>query len=309
MTATTTSFSVIGAGGALAGAGSAGLIPCGVGPPAHQPLKRVAILGTAPSWQQCPWQDKTLEIWGLNDGYLLGVPRADAWFDLHPTHQMLFRPRDQRTVPQTGIPIGVYLRPEGHLEWLKSRPIPVYLPEARPGYPTGRVFPRDEVFAFWRQFWPWRVKRNGTIEPGPDYEVSTPSLMLMLAVMEGYQEIYVFGISLATTWEYVEQRPNFEFLLGVAIARGVKIVLPESAPICQAKYKYAFEPKADIPLQQAQHDIATIKAEGLKLRQEAAGLPWYAQGRKQTIDARLRHLDVVLADAKQTMGRLHALTG
>lgn len=288
-------------------------IPHGVGRTPHftmpepAPLKRVAILGTAGSWTQCPFKDLTLEIWGLNDGYLLGVPRATAWFDLHPIHQMNFRPRDQRQVSPTDVPVGVYLRPEGHLEWLKSRPMPVYLPEARQGYAMGRVFPKEAVLDFWRPFWPWRLKRGGLIEPGPDYEVSTPSWMLMLAVMEGYQEIHVYGIHLATQWEYVQQRPNFEFLLGVAAGRGTRIVLPDAAPICKAGYRYAFEPKADIPEQQAQLQIVTIKQEGLKLRQTHATLPWYARQRRQDIEARLQCLDVELADAKSTLSRLQVL--
>src|SRR5574341_290149 len=93
------------------------------------PLKRCAIIGTAPSWAQCPWSDRSLEKLGLNDGYLLGVPHASRWYDLHPFHQMSFQPRDRRSVPQSAVPIGAYLRPEGHLDWLKTRAFPVYLAE------------------------------------------------------------------------------------------------------------------------------------------------------------------------------------
>ena len=271
------------------------------------PLKRCAIIGTAPSWTQTPWQDQTLEKWGLNDGYLLGIPVASRWFDLHPFHQMNFQPRDRRAVPQSEVPIGAYLSPEGHLEWLKTRGFPVYLAEPHPDYPTARVFPKQHVLDFWRPHWPLRLTRKGTIVEGPDYEVSTPSWMLMLAVMEQFSEIVITGIHLATSWEYAQQRPNLEFLIGVARGLGVKIVLPESAPICKASYQYAFAPKADLPMQAAQHAIQTIKAEGAKLHQEIAKLSWHDRQKRADMQARLCQLDVDLLDAKATAQRTQML--
>lgn len=275
---------------------------------APRSLRRVAIIGTAPSWRECPWQDQTLEKWGLNDAYLIGVPVASRWYDLHPFHQMVFRPRDQRKVLAAEVPIGAYLRPEGHLEWLKTRGFPVYLAESHPDYPTARMFPRTEVLATFAQYWPWRLTRQGTIQPGPDYEVSTPSWMLMQAIAEGYQEIHVYGIHLATEWEYVQQRPNFEFLLGIAAGKGIKIVLPASAPLCRASYQYGFEPKADLPIQQAQRQIQIIKAEGATIHQRLARLPWYAHQQKADLRARLAHLNVTLVDAKGTLQRAHLLS-
>jgi hypothetical protein len=267
------------------------------------PLKRCAIIGTAPSWSQCPWQDKTIEVWGLNDAYLIGVPRADKWFDLHPFHQMSFRPRDQRVVDPQTVPLGVYLRPEGHLEWLKTRAMPVILAEARKDFPTSVTFPKAQLLEWFKPFWPLRYSRKGTVGPGPDYEVSTPAWMLMLAIAEGYQEIHIYGIHLATQWEYVQQRPNFEFLIGLATGRGIKIVLPESAPICKASYQYAFEPKADLPVQQAQLTIDRIKQDGAQIHQALAKLPWYARHQKADLTARLETLDVALLDAKQVLTR------
>ncbi len=273
-------------------------------------LKRCAIIGTAQSWKQAPWNDQTLEMWTLNDGYLLGIPRSDRHFDLHPPHQMLFRPAQNKPLDPATIPVGVYLRPDGHLHWLRTRPQPVYLGEKHPEMPNARVFPKAEVLAAFAQYWPLRLNRKGVIEPGPDYEVSTPSWMLMQAIVEGYQEIHVYGIHLATEWEYLQQRPNFEFLLGVAAGKGIKIVLPESAPICKAAYRYAFEPKADLPLQDAQKQIGIIKAEGAALHQAIATLPWYARARRADLQTRLAQLDVDLADAKAVLSRaqvaLHA---
>ena len=267
------------------------------------PIKRVAIIGTAESWKCCPWQDQTLEIWGLNDAYLIGVPRATRWYDLHPTHQMHFRPPNQRQVPAGEIPMGAYVRPEGHLEWLRTRPMPTFVNQARPDWPTSHTFPMDAILEWFKPHWPYRLTRRGVIEPGPDYEVSSPSWMLMHAIMEGYTEIHVYGIHLATQWEYVQQRPNFEFLLGVAAGKGVKIVLPQGTPICKAGYRYAFEPKADLPLQQLEQDIMQIKMEGLALKQAYAKLPWYARGKRADLEKQIQRADVALADVRQAHQR------
>lgn len=272
--------------------------------PDPAPLKRCAIVGTAQSWKQCPWNDTTLEVWGLNDAYLIGVPRADRWYDLHPIHQMHFRqPSAGHLVDATTVPVGVYLRPAGHLEWLKSRPMPVYMAAGHPAWATVQTFPAQAIFEFFRPFLPLRLTRDGRIVTGPDYEVSTPSLMLMQAIMEGYQEIHIYGIHLATQWEYLQQRPNFEFYLGFAAARGIKVVLPSASPVCRAAYRYAFEPKADIPVQQLEQEITIVKQQGMKLRQQHASLPWYARRAKKTLDAQLLRLDVILQDTRQAQQR------
>ena len=271
------------------------------------PLRRVAIIGTAPSWNQCPYQDQSLEIWTLNDGYMVGVPRSTRHYDLHPFHQMTFR--TEKTVSPLDVPIGAYLRPQGHLDWLRTRPMPVYLAQARPDYPSSRTFPIDEILKWFQPHWPYRLTRQGTIVAGGDYEVSTPSWMLMHALMEGYQEIHVYGIHLATQWEYLQQRPNFEWLLGFAAGRGVRIVLPQSAPICRASYRYAFEPKADIPLQRLEQEILSIKTAGLQAKQALDKTPIWQVGKRTELQRRIARADVLLADTRQAQQRAQVQIG
>jgi len=267
--------------------------------PSAKPLKRCAIVGTAPTYIQTPWTDPTLEIFGLNDGYSLGMARADRWFDLHKFSQMAFVPPGARKIPQGSVPLGSYVRPAGHLDWLRGRPFPVMLQEAPlPGWKTAQQFPLAEVLTFWAKFWPWRVTASGVVSPGTDYEASTPALMLMWAVLQGYTEIHIYGIHLATEWEYISQRPNMELLIGVAAGLGIKIVLPTKTPLCKASYRYAYEPKGDLPIQAAQQAIDTVKAHGLRLQKKHAALPWWARGQREDLVAQLRLLDAQLLDAK-----------
>jgi len=268
------------------------------------PLKRCAIIGTAQSWSQCPWQDQTLEVWGLNDAYMIGVPKADRWYDLHPPSQMVFRPAEQRAVNQSEVPIGCYLRPHGHLQWLASRPMPVYVQQQRPEWPSSRTFPLAEILAFFQPFWPWRRTRRGVIAPGADWEVSTPAWMLMHAMLEGYHEIHVYGIHLASQWEFVQQSPNFSWLLGLAAGRGVKVVLPASTPICQANFRYAYELKGDIPLQTLEQEVGMVKTAGQHLKQALATVPWYAPRRRRELAEQLFHKEVELMDLRQAQQRV-----
>ena len=159
------------------------------------------------------------------------------------------------------------------------------------------------VLDHFAKVWPLRRTRTGQIVAGPDYEVSTPTWMLMHAIVEGYREIHVYGIHLATEWEYIQQRPNFEFLLGYARGLGIQIVLPQSTPICKASYRYAQEPKADLAVQAAAVAVAEVKARGAALKDQLAKTPRTDGARRKDLEYQLQDLDVRLADARQTQGR------
>ena len=220
--------------------------------------KRCAIVGTAPSWDQTPWDDPGLRIFGLNDGYSLGVPRADAWFDLHPIPKMWFRPKAKTTFREGEIPDGAYVRPEGHLDWLreKAKTIPVWLQEDPPEGWTGHAkrFPMERAKAFLRA----RPDQEA-------YVASSPALMLAHAVLDGYREIHIYGIHLATQGEYIKQRPNFEWLLGKVEAMGVNIILPPECPLLKHTHVYGYEPEPRRPdadairrQKQIQHEMSKV---------------------------------------------------
>ena len=88
---------------------------------------RFAIIGTAESWKECPWDDPGLTIISLNDAYQMkdargqGLGRIDEWYDLHPLDRMWFRPKDKHEFKVGEIPEGVFVRPEGHIEWMQER--------------------------------------------------------------------------------------------------------------------------------------------------------------------------------------------
>lgn len=269
-----------------------------------RPVKRLAIVGTAPTWTQTPWDDLTLEIASMNDAYVLGPKRINLWFDLHPVKEMAFTPKGQRFIEAHVAPVGAYLRPDGHLNWLRNCQCPVFM-QAPIGGNT-QAFPIEEVCAFWQQFWPYRIDPKGFVSAGKEYESSTPALMLMWAVMAGYTEIQIYGIHLATEWEYVQQRPNMEFLIGVAAGLGVKIVLPTKAPLCHGTFRYAYEHKIDLPVQKVQREVEYITAEIRLVKKQVQVLPWWNLAARKDAEVRLSKLRVELHDAQNQMAKMKA---
>lgn len=256
-----------------------------------RPEKRIAILGTAPTWRDCPWDDPTLEVWALNDAHVLHLPRADRWFDIHPIAEMYFHDRSQ-ALHAGDVPAGKFVRPVGHLEWLRSQTIPVYLHDAadaaRIGTPTARAFPREAIEAKF----------------GSNF-MSSPAWMIGLALLEGVTELHIYGIHLATEWEYLKQKPNMTFLLGLAAGLGVKVVLPRGCPLLKESHRYAYEPDPEIPKRQAERRVQALIAQ----RDQITRLPrpkWY-QRADQNRASRLAWLTAQITDAK--LGVMHVTAG
>lgn len=247
--------------------------------------KRVAIVGTAPSWRQCPWDDPGLFILGLNDAYSLGFPRVDGWFEQHPLDKLYFRKMNERRVYAEDVPHGFYVRPEGHLEWLReqAKRIPIFLQQEPPkGWPpNAQRFPIEDYEKKYGPYW-----------------ASGPAYMVAWAIEQGAEEIQIWGIHLATEAEYREQRPNFEHLLGIARGKGIRVVMAEASPVLKHGWKYAYEPKpkthpakdALLRVRQAKNDLALQLMHWPRFKSKAAAMD------------RLRRLDAAEADAMRALG-------
>ena len=252
-------------------------------------MKRCAIVGTAQTWQETPWNDPTIKIFGLNDGYSLGMPRADEWFDLHPIDRMFFRPKHKTTFVEGEIPEGAYVRPEGHLEWMKEKAatIPVWLRDEPPaGWPVNaRRFPYEAVKD-------WLHAR-----PDQDaYIASSPVQMLAYAIVSGYTEIHIYGIHLATQGEYIKQRPNFEWAMGKAEGMGINLVLPPDCPLLKHSHVYGRETEPVRPDREANKRAAQIQREMQKLANELIVWPRF-KSKEQPL-AQLSRLKAALRDAQ-----------
>ena len=176
--------------------------------PLGPPRKKVAICGFAASTRMlAPWDDETWEIWGLNQLYR-HIPRADRWFDIH---------RNWREDNVEGT---------DHPRWLAECGMPIYMVETIPEIPTSLRFPLERAIA-----------EVSNVR----YFTSTVAYMLALAIMEGFEELALFGIDLVVGTEYQWQKSCVEFLLGVAHGRGMTVRLPKQSALLHAYHLYGFE--------------------------------------------------------------------
>ena len=165
-------------------------------------MRRIAIVGWAPSTRELILNEPPdVEVWGLNFAHVF-ISRYQRWFQVHP--------RNWR-----GDVTGNYGRGEIHTHFLQTCAVPVYQTELDERVPTSKLYPREEV-----------VKCLGR-----DYLTSSFAYALGLALLEGVDEIRMFGCDLITTTEFARQRPAVEWMLGIAQGRGIKVYVPPQAAL------------------------------------------------------------------------------
>jgi hypothetical protein len=198
--------------------------------------RKVAILGFADSYAVAPFEDPSVEIWGINELHRYLV-RWDRWFELHARANFEIKGnRDQ----------------EAHVNWLRAqKPVghpehkPVYMRERFADIPAGVVLPLEALAErfFGQHGW-------------PPYFTSSIAFMLALAIYEGRDAqhrpisedavgwIGLYGIDLASDTEYAEQRPCAEYLIGLARGLGIEVVIADGAALLRHDHVYGFEDRA-----------------------------------------------------------------
>lgn len=165
--------------------------------------RKIAIVGTAPTtFWEAPFNDPEWEIWSLN-GAFEQIPRYDLWFEFHSWEGMA----------KEGLHPGYFQNLLKAAEGGK-----LYSTEAFPNHPNVRLFPKEEVKALCYR----------------PYFTSSIAWMIGLAILEGVDEIGIWGVDMAGKEEYERQRPSCEYLLGLAQGKGIKITLPPSCPLLRS---------------------------------------------------------------------------
>jgi len=172
-------------------------------------LKKLAIVGTAPSSiNLAPYNNPDYEVWGLNGvyGYIdfPNITNITRWFDIHSLECI-------REVYQD--------------DFYKKLTIPIYMQEVFPDYPSAVKYPLNEIL----QKFPHR------------YFTNTVSWMIALAIYEGYEDISLFGVDMATSGEYAYQRPSCEYFIGYCEGMGIKFYLPDESDLLKTPFLYGFE--------------------------------------------------------------------
>jgi hypothetical protein len=211
-----------------------------IAPQAAPKPRKIAVVGMAPSSRRlAPYADDSWEIWGLNTLYTEIGERWNRHFEMHGLEWLKMRPGNVQA---------------GYIEWLQQKhgDKPIYMLEPDPAIPNAVPYPLKAV-----------TGRFG------HYFRSTIDYMLALAILEAEPnptqcEIGVWGVDMALTEEYREQRPSCEFYIGLAMGRGIPVHVPPQADIMKVRRMYG----------QDSYDAFPIKLEArraeLQQRQAAA---------------------------------------
>lgn len=190
-----------------------------------KPVKKIAIVGCSDSKSLAPYDDKSWEIWAMNNSYL-HTRRQERWFEIHPIkfengaylRRKLIRPGIFKYDKEfRGKPVEDYLRDLAALD------IPVYMQQHWGIVPKSVAYPIEDM-----------VRRFGS------YFTNSVSYMIALAIVDGATDIGCFGVDMATGSEYGPQRPSCEFFLGIAAGLGIALTIPPEADLLKTNFLYGF---------------------------------------------------------------------
>jgi hypothetical protein len=157
---------------------------------------KVAIVGLSDSTRhQVPWSDPEWEKWGL------------AWDSERFSMNRTFEMHDMADLEKTHSNVAAYLDKVADCPGL-------YMAEEY--LPSAKRYPFYEVGQSVGEYW-----------------CSSIAYMLALAIHEKAEEIAVYGVDMRGDDEYGYQKPNCEYLIGLARGRGIKVHIPDESPLCK----------------------------------------------------------------------------
>ena len=163
-------------------------------------MRKVAIIGKAGTSGFAPWRDTEWEIWGMP---WISCPRVTRLFDVHT---------QERWAESTK------LKDDDWIDMYRSEyaDIPVYCDKSR-----FHVFlnPVELPVAAMIAFLPFAYLENSIA-----YQIA-------LAMMEGVDEIGLWGIHMMGSGEYMEERPSVTYLVGLAQGKGIKVTIAPGSPL------------------------------------------------------------------------------
>jgi hypothetical protein len=227
--------------------------------------KKVAIIGSASSTiDETPWGDRSVEIWSLA---WRKVPRADVLFEMHRTEAVK---RDAKV-------------PHEYEKILNRIDCPIIMQEKHSDITKSIRYPIEYI----------RAAVGPMLDPfsDGDYFVSSIAYMLAFALYLGYEEIHLYGIDLVTDSEYGYQKPNAEYLIGMARGLGRKVYIPENSALCRNPYRYGYESRHG--------EVGPITTPMLEKR-----LKDYQEKREQALSI-VRTADGAIQECTDLLGVLH----
>lgn len=186
---------------------------------------RIAVMGTAPSSVElAPFDDPSWAIWGCSPGLypICAKKRSDVWFEPHrwlPTPPGQFGKAGTRP----------WFSPEFH-EFLAQHKGPVFMSKAEPLIPSSVRIPYEYLIEKY----------------GPYFFTSTVAYMLVMAIevlaprVAAGEKVMLglFGVDMAAGEEWAYQRPGCQHFVGLAMAMGINVLLPEESDLMRPPTMY-----------------------------------------------------------------------
>ena len=194
-------------------------------------MKTVAIVGNASTTLPYAKPSQADEFWTMNHLFLKmlpagDIPRVDRLFELH--EEAWFRRKE--------------LNESAELYWEKlqeSLPFPVYMHDVHPSVPSSVKYPKEEVIL---NLLAGFCDSAGMIR---EFFTSSGAGRFALAIYEGFERIELYGCEMQYGTEYYYQQPGGTFWIGLALGKGIDVVLHENSTLCKAKlYGYETAPYA-----------------------------------------------------------------
>lgn len=189
--------------------------------PSAPSISKIAIIGTTPHRADAPyddpaWAHPTGEIWGVGR-WSPDVRRWDRWFEIHSMAS---------------------LKPEydDHLKYLADSGKPVFVHAPTDKIPNGIIYPRDAIIG---QF------------HGTEFLDSTVAWMMAMAIShlltmpkDQPRTIGIWGVDMATTDEYKNQRKGCKHFMHLAKMSGIEVLMPPLSDLLREKRPYPDPPTA-----------------------------------------------------------------
>lgn len=156
-----------------------------------------------------PWNQPDWEIWSLAWDPL---PVTTRIFELHQNFRMF---------------LGSQEEGDHHVAGLRMAKVPVFMLDPQRDIPMSTGYPLQYV-----------ADLIGRTAKGTPYLESSIAYMMGLAMLEferqqrfGGMKIGIWGVDLHCESEYAYQRPNLEYLIGMARGMGIKVFIPPQSAL------------------------------------------------------------------------------
>lgn len=189
-------------------------------------VKRVAILGTAPSSRPaapyplpgCPFDQKDWEVWCVGLDPMKITSGWHRWYEIHSPEYLIDKQNPDYAPPN-----------ELHVRWLQEmaqKGAHIRLLRPSPTIPEAKIVDRQGIIDEW---------------PGPfarEFRNSTIAWMMAEAILEGAAEIGLWGVDMALASEYQSQRSGVFFFLDQCFRRNIKVHLPPESDLFYGTGEY-----------------------------------------------------------------------